>query len=1195
MSAQSSTPGSSDQILVQFLKAFEEADQSESILADFEKRYPALADEFRSLASANRLLDRSQQPNEPELPTMLGEFRIVRPIAKGGMGEIYEAFHERLQRRVAVKIIRQGRASPISRERFLREQRVLAQLHQTHIVPIHTAGEEGPLQYFAMPHIQGAALSHVVKSALAFESSNPKSKTPSLAKLADMVATNEQTKTQEVEPAAGPAVSTKAFDLAHRGGMAATANSTVSTSETKATEPSNLNLSSEYFRSVAQVVADAAEAIEHAHRANILHRDIKPSNIMVDGSGQCWIIDFGLAAWLNGESKRLQVEQQGLGDNALTVSGLLGTPQYMAPEQCTGKADVRTDVWGLGVTLYELLTLRRAFDGPTEAAIRNQILSEDPARVESLVPNAPPDLTAICRKALQKDAMLRYSSTADFAADLRRWLRHEPTVARPARTMRRLGLWSRRNKGWAAAIAGAVLAIVALSGAGIFIAEARTSALKRELADAEERERLLQRESLIQKMIALRMGNHWAGWSDEAWSLAYAAAKIKKDEKLRDQYAATLQGMDARKKKTLRDCRASGLLFDAQGKRLLLGGTSDQFGNPQEQARIWDSTIDQFVSSGLAGDGPVVFRPDGVALQFVPKDLATFQLWDIAKQSSLGEFAAPGNECHDPISGFDYPAMCISPDGSLVAASCRLSGEKSATVVWDASTRKVMRQWPGNATALLFALDKSWLAIGDGKGDVHILSLATGKELALLQNNRTPIHGLAHGRDCLRRIPSNPARRPDLKGFLAVGDDGGGLIVWDLTTRMPRTHCRGSHYEVLHIAFSPDGATFASCGRDHAKIWDVRTGRVLLRLPTENIASGVAYSPNGKTLAIGNVHTGQKVDIWQLETSRGIDTMAGLTGQVTRVFFSQKGDRLAALTVNWELGIWDLSSGNLLHLLEVSPGLSADNAALAFSEDERYFAFCSGREASFWDLQTGRALHRWKNLPPGLCDNLAFTKNDELLLIRSETRDGAFPPYAQADPVKHPRVCRVRNLKSQSPLKPLHEIVDFRRHISHIAAPPDGSYFVVDGRVDNARGGNHVVKAFDTRQATVLWSSSSDFGLQGRAIHLADPAGKILYFMPTDDGAASLIEFPSGRLIATSRNKQEMSPDSRLSASNFTLWRQEANRPLLNFDLDLQDQVGSSPFNSRGTHLVWGKRNGNVLLCSISEVQRRLAGLDLGW
>src|SRR5262249_9017660 len=249
------------------------------------------------------------------------------------------------------------------------------------------------------------------------------------------------------------------------------------------------------------------------------------------------------------------------------------------------------------------------------------------------------------------------------------------------------------------------------------------------------------------------------------------------DENLRDQYAATLQGLDARKKKTLKDCRASGVLFDPQGKRVLLGGTSDQFGKPQEQARIWDSATDQFTYSGLAGDGPIVFRHDGAALQFVPKDLATFQLWDIAKQSPLGEFGVPGNKCHDPVSGLDYPAMCISPDGALVAASCKLSGDRSATVVWDTSTGKVMHQWPGNGTAVLFALDKSWLAIGDGKGAVQILSLATGKELALLQNSRTPIHGLAHGRDCLRRMARDPARPPDLDGFLAVGDDGGGLIV----------------------------------------------------------------------------------------------------------------------------------------------------------------------------------------------------------------------------------------------------------------------------------------------------------------------------------------------------------------------------------------------------------------------------------
>src|SRR5262249_61297531 len=119
---------------------------------------------------------------EPDIPERLGEFRIVREIGRGGMGRIYEAEQERLKRRVAIKVIRRGRILPEARDRFLREQELLAKLHQTNIVAIHTAGEDGPLQYFAMPYIEGAALHHVVPTVWRLGTPQPGSKTPTLAR-----------------------------------------------------------------------------------------------------------------------------------------------------------------------------------------------------------------------------------------------------------------------------------------------------------------------------------------------------------------------------------------------------------------------------------------------------------------------------------------------------------------------------------------------------------------------------------------------------------------------------------------------------------------------------------------------------------------------------------------------------------------------------------------------------------------------------------------------------------------------------------------------------------------------------------------------------------------------------------------------------------------------------------------------------
>src|SRR5207249_4391012 len=148
-------------------------------------------------------------------------------------------------------------------------------------------------------------------------------------------------------------------------------------------------------------------------------------NLMVDTAGQCWIIDFGLAGQASRRTGAAEASTADLGPEPVTVSGILGTPQYMAPEQYEGRADVRSDVWGLGATLYELLTLRRAFDGPTETAVRARVLAVDPVPPRQLVGKLPADLAAICLKALHKDPGQRYASAQAFAADLRRWLRWE--------------------------------------------------------------------------------------------------------------------------------------------------------------------------------------------------------------------------------------------------------------------------------------------------------------------------------------------------------------------------------------------------------------------------------------------------------------------------------------------------------------------------------------------------------------------------------------------------------------------------------------------------------------------------------------------------------------------------------------------------------------------------------------------------
>jgi serine/threonine protein kinase len=429
MNEQDSIPSADLEILAQFVAELEGAPDAPAILGRFCTLHPRLADRLREQAAMIDTLIRSQPAGEADWPKSLGEFQIIRRVPGGGMGEVYEAIQTSLQRRVAVKTIRRDRISHPTQARFLREQTVLASLHQTHIVSIHTAGAEGSLVYFAMPFIAGATVGQLINLVRAFHTAGQSGKTPSLAEMAARASTvRDQAKTSTL---VWPKKDDQAIPSSQDAGP--------------------LRLSERYFRSVAQVMLDAAEALQHAHNLGILHRDIKPSNLMVDTSGQCWIIDFGLAAHAGREEAPEPVPAvlpQGM--ETITGEAILGTPHYMAPEQWdSADVDARADIWGLGATLYELITLRRPFSGKSRGELQSMIRSQPPVPPRKAIGNVPRDLAAVCAKALHKDPAQRYASAQAFADDLRRWLHREPTSAR-RHVLRRVHLWSARNKGWAA-------------------------------------------------------------------------------------------------------------------------------------------------------------------------------------------------------------------------------------------------------------------------------------------------------------------------------------------------------------------------------------------------------------------------------------------------------------------------------------------------------------------------------------------------------------------------------------------------------------------------------------------------------------------------------------------------------------------------------------------------------------------------
>jgi len=453
---------------------------------DYVAKFPDHAEEIRELFPAvlamERLQRRAQQDSRPRISKheiqveQLGDYRVIGEIARGGMGIVYEAEQVTLGRRVAVKVLpKQALRDDKDIQRFEREAKTSAKLHHTNIVPVFGVGEQDGLHYIVMQFIQGVGLDEILRELkqLVFSYSPDDSaeddgnrsnyvKRNAAALLSEKLRDDSSSfavaDTHRDSDLSKSVLSTHRMPLV-KWGMDAGKNDPGHVAESSSKEvpfektPQKAlmqPIDSEFYRNVAWIGVQSANALNYAHAHGTLHRDVKPGNLLLDDEGVVWVADFGLAK---------AVEQ----DEVTWTGDIVGTLSYMAPERFHGVCEERSDIYGLGLTLYELLTFQRAFEGHDRVALMHRIANDALTLPRRLNPMIPRDLETIVMKASAREPEDRYQTAADLAGDLQAYLEDRPIKARRVRMTEQFVRWCRRNRAVASLTATVAMLLVVVS------------------------------------------------------------------------------------------------------------------------------------------------------------------------------------------------------------------------------------------------------------------------------------------------------------------------------------------------------------------------------------------------------------------------------------------------------------------------------------------------------------------------------------------------------------------------------------------------------------------------------------------------------------------------------------------------------------------------------------------------------------